>query len=188
MVPKLFTVLVLAGLVLSACASSAPSASTSDALAEGKDEFISQCASCHGVDGTGSDFAPSVIGRSAEVLTTQVRNPVGGMPAFPSAALSDANLDLLVQYVLSLNEGEEAHEEITPSEEELVHLLAAFEAIEDYLNMDRETAISHLQQALALASSEAAADEYAELIEDIEGGKAGNARHELEELLGVMAH
>jgi DNA-binding GntR family transcriptional regulator len=65
--------------------------------------------------------------------------------------------------------------------------LVAFEAIEDYQNMDREAAINHLQQAVALASSEAA-EEYAELIEAIEDGKAGNARHELEEMLGMMEH
>jgi mono/diheme cytochrome c family protein len=187
MSPKLFTIFLLVGLVLSACAPSGPSASASDAIAAGRGEFIAQCASCHSVDGTGSDMAPSVIGRSAEVLTTQVRNPVGGMPAFSSAVISDANLELLVQYVLSLNEGEEIHKEITPTEEERVYLLVAFEAIEDYQNMDREAAINHLQQAVALASSEAA-EEYAELIEAIEDGKAGNARHELEEMLGMMEH
>jgi hypothetical protein len=63
--------------------------------------------------------------------------------------------------------------------------MAALEAIEDAENIDRELAINHLQQAMALASG-AAAEIYAELIEDIESGKAGTARHELEELLGMM--
>ena len=148
MFPELFTIFLLVGFVLSACAPSGPSASASDALAEGSGEFIAQCASRHSVDGTGSNFAPSVVGRSAEVIAMQVRNPGGGMPAFSSALLSDEDLDLLVKYVLSLG-GEEAHEEIVPSEEEEIHLAAALEAIEDYQNMDREAAISHLQQAVA---------------------------------------
>lgn len=181
--PKFFTIFILAGLVLSACGSLGASLNASDALAQGKAQFVSLCASCHSVDGTGSDIAPSVIGHTAEAIAKQVRNPVGGMPAFSQGLLPDSDLELLVQYVVSLG-GEEAHPEIMPSEEEQIHLMAALEAIEDPQNVDREVAINHLQQAMALGTEEAAAV-YAELIEAIENGKASTARHELEELLGM---
>jgi mono/diheme cytochrome c family protein len=184
MTSKLPIVLALAALVLSGCGAAGSVQGSADALAQGETQFVSLCASCHGVDGTGSDIAPPVVGHPAEAITAQVRNPEGGMPAFSESLLSDPNLELLVQYVLSLG-GEETHTEIVPSEGEQVHLMAALEAIEDAENIDRELAINHLQQAMALASG-AAAEIYAELIEDIESGKAGTARHELEELLGMM--
>lgn len=183
MFPKFFFILVLSSLLLAACAQS-----PADALALGKAQYVSQCASCHSVDASGSDRAPAALGFSAGDIMAQVRDPEGEMPAFPAELLSDEDLALIVQYMLSLSpEGETAHEEIEPSAAEKVHLLAAFEAIEDYRSMDRELAISHLQEAIALASVEAA-EEYEELIEAIENGKAGIARHELEEMLGMMEH
>ena len=88
--------------------------------------------------------------------------------------------------MLSLDSSEgEQDAAFTPSDEEMLHLMAAYEAIADSQNMDGELAINHLQQAMALASG-AAAEKYAELIEDIESGKSGTARYELEELLGMM--
>jgi len=60
----------------------------------------------------------------------------------------------------------------------------AYEAIEDHENMDRETAITHLEQAVALASGEAA-ELFDKMLESIKAGKAGNARHELKALLGL---
>jgi len=185
MLPKMFIVSALAALVLSACGSSGVSQNTSDALGQGQTQFTSLCASCHSVNGTGSDLAPSIIGLPGDAIKAQIRNPNGAMPAFSAEVLSDANLDLLVQFVLSLGGSDEtADEEITPSEQEKVHLMAAYEAIADYQNMDRETAINRLQQAIALASGTAAA-KYTELIEAIQDGKAGTARYELEELLGI---
>ena len=182
----------LVGVVLVACGTGV----SADPIDAGRNSFVSQCASCHSVDGTGSDRAPTVLGRSEELLVAQVRDPEGEMPAFSIGVLPDDELDLIVHYVSSLEdvtdsdhaeEHGEAMEEFQPSEAEEVHLFAAFEAIEDYMNMDRQVAITHIQQAISLASAEAA-QEYAELIDSIEDGKAGNARHELEEMLGMMEH
>lgn len=192
MLSKLRSVLFLAALVLSACAPSGAAQNASDSMTQGRGQYVALCASCHGVDAAGSDLAPSVIGRNADAIRAQVRNPVGEMPSFTPALLSDNDLELVIQYVLSQAEvGDEEHEheeeEIAPTEEERVHLMAAFEAIEDYGTMDREAAIAHLQQAFALSTGEKA-EMYAELIEFLENNKAGNARHELEELLGMMEH
>ena len=107
------------------------------------------------------------------------------MEAIPADKLSDADLALIAQFVTGLG-GKEAHsEEVKPTDEESVHLKAAYEAINDHEAMDRETAINHLDQAVALASGEAA-DLYEEMITAIKASKAGNARHELKELLGLM--
>ena len=189
---RMIPIFSIVGLVLVACGTGV----SADPIDAGRNAFVSQCASCHSVDGTGSDRASTVLGRGEELLVAQVRNPQGEMPTFSTDILSDDELDFIVQYVSSLgevagsdhaDEHGEAHEEFQASQAEEVHLIAAFEAIEDYMNMDRQAAINHIQQAISLASGEAA-EEYAALIDSIEDGKAGNARHELEEMLGMMDH
>jgi len=185
MIHKLLLLFVLAGLVLAACGASGPSQAVSDPLAQGKTKFDVLCASCHGEDGTGSGSAPSIFGHDSEEIRMQVRNPEGDMPTFSSTLLSDDDLELLAQYAMSLSaEREEANADIMPGEEEKAHLMAAYEAINDSQNMDSEAAINHLQQAIALATAEAAAV-YDELIESLEFGNTHDVNHELEELLGM---
>jgi hypothetical protein len=146
--------------------------------------FALNCGECHSEDGTGTDEAPAVLGHTADQVKEQVRTPEGDMDAIAADKLSDADLALLAEYVASLG-GEEAHPAIEPSEEERVHLEAAFEAIEDYENMDRQAAVTHLEQAVALATGEAA-ELYEDMLASVKAEKAGNARHELRELLGMV--
>lgn len=184
MLHKAIPLLVAFSLVLAACGSAGQSgATTSDA--QGQELFVSNCGECHGNDATGSDKAPTIIGHTIEKVKEQVRTPEGDMDAISPDKLSDSDLELIAQFVASLGAGEEAHEEITFSDEERTHLMAAYEAIKDKDNIDRETAVQHLEQADALATDEAA-KLYEELIEAIEAKKAGTARHELKELLGLM--
>ncbi|MBI3160085.1 MAG: c-type cytochrome [Chloroflexi bacterium] len=177
----------MTSLILTACGGADSPASQPAAIsgaAAGQPLFALNCGECHGQDGTGTDEAPGIGGHDAEEVIEQVRNPVGDMEAIASEALSDADLQLIAEFVASLP-GEEAHPEISPSEEERVHLVAAYEAIEDYEDMDREAAINHLGQALAIATDEAAIAIYEELLEAVETGKSGTTRHELKELLGL---
>lgn len=185
MIAKLLALFVVAGFVLAACASSARSQAVSDPLAQGKTKFDVLCASCHGGDGTGSGSAPSILGHDVEEIRLQVRNPEGNMPSFSSTLLSDSDLEVLVQYALSLSaKREEAQTDIMLGEEEKAHLMAAYEAINDSLELDSEAAINHLQQAIALATDEVASV-YAEIVNYIELGNAHDANHELQELLGM---
>jgi len=185
MFPKMFAIFVLSSLVLAACGASGSSQSVSDPLAQGKTKFDALCASCHGEDGTGRGSAPSIFGHDAEEIRLQVRNPAGKMPAFASTLLADDDLERLVQYAMNLSpEREEAHTGIVPGEEEKAHLMAAYESINDSPEPDSEAAINHLQQAIALATDEAASV-YAEIVNYIEFGNAHDANHELAELLGM---
>jgi mono/diheme cytochrome c family protein len=182
---KIIPLFVTLALVLAACGSAGEPGDAGSAN-QGQDLFVLNCGECHGNDATGSDEAPVIIGHTLEQVREQVRTPEGDMEAIPPDKLSDADLELIAQFVAGLGEGEEAHEaDISPSAEERVHLMAAYEAIEDYENMDREAGIEHLKQAAALATGETA-ELYEELIEAIEAKKAGTARHELKELLGIM--
>jgi len=182
MLRNLLHLLTLAALMLTACGG-APAGGAATTSTPGQAQFAANCGECHSDDGSGTDEAPSVRGHTVEQILEQVRNPEGDMKAIPADKLSDADLALIAQYVASFSD-EEAHPDLMPTDEERTHLEAAFEAIENYENMDREVAITHLDQAVALASSDSV-DLYQQLIDAINAKKAGNARHELKELLGL---
>ena len=184
MVRNLLPVLVVFAIILVACSPSAAPPAGGAASAQSQALFALNCGECHGDDAKGSDEAPALAGHTVEQVNEQVRNPEGDMEAIPASKLSDADLAVISDFVAGLG-GEDAHPDITPTEEEQVHLEAAYQAIEDFENMDRESAITHLEQASALASGEAS-KLYDELAADIKANKAGNARHELKEMLGMV--
>ena len=184
---KLLALLILVTFVLTACgAPAAPVQSAAQASGNpaGQGLFTLNCGECHGKDGSGTDEAPAVFGHTADEITKQVRTPEGDMKAIPSEKLADADLAQIVQYVTSLG-GADAHPNIKPTDEERVHLMAVYEAIKDHDKMDRQTATDHLQQAIALATGDTA-NMYQDMLAAIKSGKAGNARHELKDMLGLM--
>ncbi len=185
MLRKLIPLLTLVTLVLAACggSSSAQPSGAASGTTQGQALFALNCGECHAEDGSGTDEAPAVGGHTVEQVQAQVRAPDGDMETIPADKLSDADLALIAEFVASLD-GEEAHPGIEPTEEESIHLEAAYQAIEDYKNMDREAAITHLDQAVALATGDSV-DLYEKLIDSIKAKKAGIARHELKELLGM---
>ncbi len=73
-----------------------------------KQSFVSHCAACHGEDGHGGQLGPNIIdvanprATSAQAVHTLIRSgiPSAGMPAF--ATLSDAEVDSIASYVMSL--------------------------------------------------------------------------------------
>jgi ubiquinol-cytochrome c reductase cytochrome c subunit len=77
----------------------------------GRELYVSNCSSCHGANGAGSEFGPSLRGVGAASADFQLRT--GRMPlADPTApslrkppALSDEEIDAVVAYVASLGEG-----------------------------------------------------------------------------------
>lgn len=185
MAHKIVPLLVVLALVLAACGSAGEPGSQVSAN-RGQELFALNCGECHGSDGTGTDEAPTIVGHTVEQVREQVRIPEGDMEAIPGEKLSDSDLELIAQFVASLGEGEEAHEaDFSFSDEERTHLMAAYEAIEDYESMDRAAAIEHLEQVAALATGEAA-EFWEEMIELIKANKAGTARHELKEVLGLL--
>lgn len=184
MAHKIIPLFVILTLVLAACGSTGEPKSELPAN-QGQELFALNCGECHGNDGTGTDEAPTILGHTLEQVKEQVRMPEGDMEAISSEKLSDADLESIAQFVASMHPGEEAHEEMMLSDEERIHLMASYEAIEDHENMDREAGIEHLEQAAALATGETA-EFYEEMIELLEAKKAGTVRHELKELLGMM--
>jgi cytochrome c551 len=69
--------------------------------ADGEEVFASECASCHGEDGSGG-IGPDLRGEDDVAgIEQQVRNGASGMPAF-EGVLSDAQIQAVSQYVTEL--------------------------------------------------------------------------------------
>lgn len=80
---RLFTFLALAGALLAQ---------------EGKKQFDTRCAGCHGLDGAGGEHGPTLIEtrRRLNLAETITHGTDGGMPAFK---LQPSDLEAIVQYV-----------------------------------------------------------------------------------------
>lgn len=59
------------------------------------------CLACHGANAQGV-IGPSLIGKSPESFSTSVRAGKGGMPAFSTSQLSDADLSNIIAYLATL--------------------------------------------------------------------------------------
>src|SRR5689334_3520502 len=72
---------------------------------DGRQEFSSRCAGCHGADGRGGERGPAILlrGRSDTELRDLIRNglPSAGMPGFQIAT---SQLNLLASFVRTLGD------------------------------------------------------------------------------------
>ena len=81
-----------------------PASASSDEVTLGGQLFVAEnCASCHGITGSGGTFAPPVRGFKVATLTEKTHAGPGGMPAF--ADLTDAQLQAIAAF---LNQGTSA--------------------------------------------------------------------------------
>jgi alcohol dehydrogenase (cytochrome c) len=89
------------------------------AEAAGRQIFITRCASCHGTNGKGGEFAPSILDRvrlrSDEDLVLLLHNgvPSSGMPAFPDVVGTDRSNLIAFLRTLKPNEGSATPSEMT---------------------------------------------------------------------------
>ncbi|MFQ5857990.1 MAG: c-type cytochrome [Anaerolineae bacterium] len=68
------------------------------------------CVACHGPEAQGTDLAPSLVGKIAEAIRQQVREPKEKMPPFSTTHLSDSELEAIIQYIESLSKAGPADE------------------------------------------------------------------------------
>ncbi len=66
--------------------------------------FATFCSGCHGPDGRGTELGRDLRGRDADDVIEAVRFGEDEMPAFPSSAISDAQLVEIIAYVQSIKE------------------------------------------------------------------------------------
>jgi ubiquinol-cytochrome c reductase cytochrome c subunit len=90
----------------------ASAAAPADAVAEGKNLFISNCASCHGTGAQGTKSGPSLVGVGAAAVDFQVgtgRMPMAKpgvqAPAVNKVKFTDQQIESLAAFVASLGAG-----------------------------------------------------------------------------------
>src|SRR5579862_2032105 len=84
-----------------------PASAIGQQIDVGRRQFAARCASCHGADGAGGEFGPSILDvrRTGPAASRGIRNiitegvPESGMPPF---SLRPEELDPLVAYVEGL--------------------------------------------------------------------------------------
>lgn len=60
------------------------------------------CAGCHGANGQGTQYGPSIYGESSREIMSVTRSGEDGMPRFGSSVISSADLQALGSYTSGL--------------------------------------------------------------------------------------
>lgn len=101
--------MAVAAVMLGAAACGSDGAATDDPPGDGPaaatpaDAYrIAGCSSCHGTSAEGG-VGPALAGHTPEQVRSQVRDPVGDMPSYSTAEVSDEQLDLIVEFIESLD-------------------------------------------------------------------------------------
>lgn len=187
LIPLLFSVTMILTLLLAACGKATPPPPpppppVATPEIEGKNLYTQKCAACHGPAGEGTQIGPVIAGHSVSAIKSQVRNPVGTMPAFPPAQLSDSELNKIAEFVASLGEVTAPVQDWEKETTETMHHWMALLAIK---GDDAEDAKHHLQDALAFIKEPAKKAEMEKALDLIAQGKIHDAEHEIEEMAGA---
>ncbi|WP_028649653.1 cytochrome c [Nocardiopsis sp. CNT312] len=160
-------------------AAEAPSPDDVD-IAEGKTVFDQTCASCHGLDGSGSDTGPDLREVGSAAIDFQVStgrmpsvNPDVQMPR-RDMVMSEQDLDHLIAYYnAEIRDGESGADVpygipgSAPQPEDFEPNRADYDSEEAFDEAEEE---AHTEYEAALAEYEAAYDEYIEGADDTEMG------------------
>lgn len=184
----LFLALVLAAL-LGACSGTGPTAPASEPATtpeetpppEGKALYSQKCAACHGANGEGTAAGPAIVGHSIAAIKSQMRNPMGTMPAFPPGQISDHEMDEIAEFIASLSESKSPLLEWEKGTTEIMHYWMALLAIHDGDGADAhhhlEDVLTFVKEPMHKASTEKALNLIAQ-------GNLHDAEHEIEEMAG----
>lgn len=137
------------------------------------------CSTCHGQDAIGSDVAPALPGHTEDQVVRQVRSPVGRMPAYSQSQISDAELDLIADYIVSLGGGGEHQEPVSLGDDEVIamHHWMALDAIQ----ADNLTEASHhLDHVIEMIHESAHVSVMEEIEQAVTSGELHDAEHLLE--------
>lgn len=177
-------ILVTVAILVAACSADAtPTPTAADPLEAGERLFrTTGCAVCHGQDALGTGAGPALPGHTAEQVLRQVRSPVGRMPAFSASQVSDEELDLIADYIVSLVGGDGHVEPTTLGGDEVLvmHHWMALNAIQtENLN----EADHHIQHIISAVQDEERLNLMEEIAAAASSGDLHDAEHMLEQLL-----
>jgi mono/diheme cytochrome c family protein len=190
-------VTVIAAMLLgAACSSDSPSVSSqpspipvedaadagheADESDEGLELFVAKgCSACHGDSAQGTVIAPALPGHSATAVKRQVRAPIGLMPVFPPDKVSNAELEVLAQWVDDLPG---AHAHMRPADAGAAvanhHWMALFALEEDNLTEVRH----HVDHILGLVVGDHL-NRMEKIREDLVGDEVHESIHAIQEML-----
>jgi mono/diheme cytochrome c family protein len=178
---------VLGGVLLAACARAGtpPVGPAEEAGAErGKVLYAQYCAACHGQNAEGSASYPALPGHSEQVVTRQVRSPLGNMPAFSESQISDADLELLAHFIASLPAVEK---HIEPAEMEDALVMHHWMSILSLKAGDAKEALHHIDHILAMELEHEHEEGMERARQLVVSGNHHGAEHEIEEMLAGKA-
>ncbi|MBI2872927.1 MAG: cytochrome c [Chloroflexi bacterium] len=151
---------------------------------EGRVLYIARgCASCHGLDARGAVFGADLPGHSMTKVMKGVRKPLGRMPGFGPADLSDEELEKIAAYIASLAPVKEEEEGGAVAMDP--QAAALHQAILDALKTgDAAGARDRFHELMDMVADQ---EEHHHQMEEVEAlmdeGKLHDAEHELEEML-----
>lgn len=148
---------------------------------EGGALYNQKCAACHGLAADGTAIAPAIAGHSIMALKMQVRDPMGKMPPFTIAQLSDSDLDKIADFVADLGSARAPVQDWEKAATETIHFWMALVSIK---NRDVEDARHHLQDALAFIKEPMHKAEVEAALSMISQGNFHDAEHKIEDMAG----
>ncbi len=152
-----------------------------DRVAAGKQLFIDKgCAACHGLNAEGTNIAPALPGHNTEQVMRQVRSPVGSMPLSSPEQISDDELEMIADYIGSLEHEDEHIEPVDMDDALVMHHWMALYALESDNEAEAE---HHLHHILELVTDPEHKAQMGEVLEHIQAGDFHDASHALEEIL-----
>lgn len=151
-------------------------------MAEGNTIYARSCAMCHGANGEGSALGPKVAGHTASATKTQVRNPMGKMPAFPQTQVSNADLDKLADFIVAMAPPATRVVDWEKAATENIHHWMALLAIK---GNDTADAQHHLRDSLVFIKDAKHQAEANKALDLLAKGNPHDAEHEIEEIVGA---
>lgn len=148
---------------------------------QGYAQFVEAgCTACHGDNAEGG-IGPALAGHMREQVFAQVRNPRGAMPASTDETLSDADLEKIAAYIVSLGPpaAGHMHMDFEATGPATAHLMLAFRALKSDNQPD---ALHHLQHVLDITDQEGR-EHLEAILADLEAGDLHDVEHAIEDIL-----
>ncbi len=156
-----------------------------DLVAEGKQLFSDKgCAAWYGPNGDGTNIASALPGHNAEEVKRQVRSPVGSMPSSGPELISDDELEIIAEYIGSLEHEDEHIEPVDMDNALVMHHWMALYALESDNQAEAEHHVHHILELVTNLEHEIQMEE---VIEHLQAGDLHDASHAIEEMLAGKA-
>ncbi len=156
-----------------------------DHTAAGKQLFIDKgCAACHGQNAEGTDIAPALPGHNEEIVKRQVRSPLGSMPRSGPELISGDELEMIADYIGSLEHDDEHIEPVAMADALLMHHWMALDALDSDNPHEAEHHVVHIIETVIDPEHKSTTEDS---LEDIKAGEHHDASHAIEEMIVTKA-